>query len=146
MIVKLFLRSPYNYDPSLVSEQTGLSCPEPTLAQQQFKDDGDPNVIMRLFAQTGDVGLLQVRNPEYGDFTGISDYHTALNAVVAAQDSFNSLPASVRSRFENDPGRLIDFLSDPSNSDEAVALGLVSKPSQSGSSEVSVSEGGSSDV
>ena len=38
-----------------------------------------------------------------------------------------ALPAQIRSRFENDPAKLIDFLDNSENLDEAIKLGLVSK-------------------
>lgn len=119
-----FLRTPYNYDVDAVSNETGLSCPEPTLAQQQFKEEADINTIMERFGQTGQVPT-SVRMPEYGDFTGISDYHSAMNAIIAAQDSFDQMPAKVRARFDNDPAKFVEFCLDESNREDAVALGLV---------------------
>jgi len=66
-------------------------------------------------------------SPRYGDFTGIGDYHTALNRVIAAQDEFEALPAQIRARFNNDPAELIAFLDDDNNRPEAESLGLVDK-------------------
>ena len=62
-----------------------------------------------------------------GDFSGIGDYHTALNRVIAAQDEFEALPAQIRARFNNDPAELIEFLEDDKNRPEAETLGLVEK-------------------
>ena len=39
---------------------------------------------------------------------------------------FDSLPSSLRERFSNDPSRLLAFVDDESNFDEAVKLGLLS--------------------
>jgi phage internal scaffolding protein len=69
----------------------------------------------------------QPLSPRYGDFTGISDYHTALNRVFAAQDEFEALPAQIRARFNNDPAQLIEFLENSDNRPEAEELGLVEK-------------------
>ena len=124
MIPKYTLRCEGQYDPDEASNASGLSCPEPTLAQQQFKDECDINTILERFAITG-VLPQNVRAPQYGDFTDAMDYHTALNAVIAADHAFMELPAAVRSRFNNDPGAFVDFCSDPSNRAEAEALGLV---------------------
>lgn len=121
---KVFVRSPYNYDGDEVSNETGLSCPEPTLAQQQFREECDINTIMDRFGRTGEV-IAPVRLPQYGDFDGINDYHSAVNAIVAAQQSFAELPAKVRARFANDPAQFVEFCLDDSNRDEAVRLGLV---------------------
>jgi len=122
-----FLRTPYNYDRDAASNESGLHCEDATLTQQHFKDETDINNILRQFNITG---LLpeQPLSPRYGDFTGIGDYHSALNAVIAADDQFMALPAILRARFENDPAQLIDFLSDENNRSEAEKLGLLEVP------------------
>ena len=122
-----FLRTPYNYDTDAASNESGLHCEDASLAQQHFKDECDINNILRQFNITGMLPE-QAVSPRYGDFTGIGDYHTALNRVIAAEDEFMSLPATIRARFENDPAQLIDFLDKPENKDEAIKLGLVNKP------------------
>jgi phage internal scaffolding protein len=119
-----FLRTPYNYDTNAASDESGLACEEPTLAQQHFKDECDINNILRQFNVTGMLPEAPL-SPRYGDFTGIVDYHSALNAVIAAEDGFMELPAQIRARFQNDPENLINFLNDESNKDEAIKLGLI---------------------
>lgn len=120
-----FLKTPYNYDTNAASDESGLVCLEPTLAQQHFKDECDINFVLTNFGVEGlAVSPLQ---PRYGDFTGVVDYHSALNAVIAAEDEFMALPANIRTRFDNDPAKLIDFIENPANREEAESLGLVNK-------------------
>lgn len=123
-MTKVFLRTPYNYDTMEASDASGLSCPEPTLAQQHAREETDINTIVRRFGLTGELPN-NVRVPRYGDFTAVSDYQTAMNMVMEANEAFMQLPADVRSRFNNDPGALVDFMSDDSNRAEAEKLGLV---------------------
>jgi len=118
-----FVRHPYNYDADQASLRTGLSCPEPTLAQQQFRDECDINVITERFGLTGQLPV-GVRAPSYGDFTGVSDFQSAMQAVRQAQESFMLFPAAVRERFANNPQRLLEFCADPANLEEARSLGL----------------------
>ena len=113
-----FLRTPYNYDRDAASNESGLACEEPSLTQQHFKDETDINNILRQFNITGLLPEAPL-SPLYGDFTGIGDYHSALNAVYAAEDEFMTLPAQIRARFENDPAQLIAFLSDENNRPKA---------------------------
>ena len=122
-----FLRTPYNYDRDAASNESGLACEEPSLTQQHFKDETDINNILRQFNVTGLLPEAPL-SPHYGDFTGIVDYHSALNAVIAAEDDFMALPAQLRARFENDPAQLIDFLDDENNRSEAEQLGLLEVP------------------
>lgn len=119
-----FLRTPYNYDTIAASNESALACEEPTLTQQQFKDETDINNILRQFNVTGLLPESPL-SPRYGDFTGIVDYQSALNAVIAAEDGFMTLPADIRASFGNDPEQLINFLDDPANKDQAIKLGLI---------------------
>lgn len=120
----VFVRSPYNYDMDAVSAETGLKCEDPSLAVQDQKDEVDINTIVERFGLTGKLPN-DVPAPVYRDFTVVSDYQTALNAVLAAQDAFMAMPANVRARFGNDPALFVDFCSDERNREEAVKLGLV---------------------
>jgi len=106
------------------SDAGGLACFEPSLAQQHARDECDINTIVRRFGLTGELPN-NVRVPRYGDFTAVSDYQTAMNMVIEANEAFMQLPAEVRSRFNNDPGALVDFMSDDNNRAEAEKLGLV---------------------
>nr|QJB20280.1 MAG: internal scaffolding protein [Microvirus sp.] len=135
-----FIRSPYNYDRDSASSESGLLCEDVSLTVQSERDDCDINVIMERFGHG--VPLPEsLRVPTYGDFTGVSDYRSALDLISEADESFMQLPADVRSRFQNDPARFVDFCSDPSNLDELRKLGLADaihppasqEPSQSGS-------------
>nr|QJB18859.1 MAG: internal scaffolding protein [Microvirus sp.] len=119
-----FLRTPYNYDTIAASNESGLHCEDASLAQQQFKDETDINNILRQFNVTGLLPEAPL-SPRYGDFTGIVDYQSALNAVIAAEDGFMTLPAETRAMFGNDPEQLINFLDNPGNKDQAIKLGLI---------------------
>jgi len=124
-----FLRTPYNYDTDAASNESGLHCEDASLTQQHFKDECDINNILRQFNVTG-ILPENALSPRYGDFTGVVDYHSALNQVIAAEDEFMSLPAELRARFQNDPAQLIAFLENAENKNEAIELGLVNKPAE----------------
>jgi phage internal scaffolding protein len=120
----MFVRSAYNYDTDLASYESGLDCVEPSMTQQSFKDECDINTILERFNVSGQVPVSPI-DPQYGDFSGVTDYQSALNAVIAAQAGFDSLPARVRERFANDPAAFVDFCLDESNREEMIQLGLV---------------------
>ncbi|WNK13017.1 MAG: internal scaffolding protein [Microvirus sp.] len=124
-----FVRQPYNYDVDQASEDSGLSGFDAGFTQQSFKDECDINEIVRRFGLTGQLPE-DLRVPVSGDFTGVSDFATAMLAVRQAQEGFNALPGALRARFSNDPQRLLDFMEDGSNLEEAVKLGLVQRPAE----------------
>jgi len=123
----IFLRTAYNYDTNAASNASGLVCEEPTRAQQHHKDECDINVILERFGKTGQMPVSAI-SAQYGDFSGVHDYHTALNTLIAAESEFDALPAKLRARFQNEPANLIEFLNDPNNKDQAIELGLVNQP------------------
>lgn len=96
-----------------------------SMTHQSMSPECDINSIMKKYERTG---ILEHRNNfqgAYADFTDTpSDYHESMNSVIAADEMFLSLPATLRRRFHNDPGNFIDFVGNPDNRDELVRLGL----------------------
>lgn len=119
-----FLRTAYNYDMNLAGDQSGLECKDPTLTQQHFAEEVDINTIIKRFNITGELPT-NIRLPVYEDFTGVFDFHSAMNAIAQAREAFDAMPANVRTRFNNDAGAFVDFTADPNNLAEARKLGLV---------------------
>lgn len=96
--------------------------------QQQFKDECDVNLQMQKYMKTGQFTHLSKSRGFYADMTVFpKDYQDALEIVRGADQAFENLPSDLRSRFDNDPQKLIEFLGDSSNRDEAVNLGLLEK-------------------
>lgn len=105
----MIVRSPYNYDMGKVSKKTGLHCKDATLAQQHFKDEVDINRMVATYAKTGVMTQRSTKPFEDLDFVGITDYHSALNQVIAGQEAFDSLDSALRNRFDNDAGKFLDW-------------------------------------
>lgn len=97
--------------------------------KQSHRDQCNINTIMTRARRTGFLPG-QVAGMSFGDFTSGMDFHEAQSRVAAAKSDFESLPSSIRNRFENDPAKLIAFMENESNRDEAVELGLVEKPEE----------------
>lgn len=109
----------------------GLVCPEPSLTKQSFKEECDINEILRRAMNGQDVsGSLNARVARYGDFTNVPSYQEALDVVSRAEGMFMELDADLRARFQNDPAKLLEFISDDRNRDEAIKIGLIKKPEE----------------
>jgi phage internal scaffolding protein len=119
-----FVRNPYNYDKDEASDASGLLCQDVSLAQQHMRDECDINVIVERFGVTGQLPETPV-SPQYGDFSGVTDYHSALNKINATMDDFMALPAKLRVRFDHDPVKLLEFINSEDNRSEAIELGLI---------------------
>jgi len=97
---------------------------KPSMTQQQFLEESKTTNIIARYRRTGQIPM---RNgaPFYGDFTGADDFHSAQNRLAEANQMFMLIPAEIRDRFDNDPGKLIEFLSKEENRKEAEEIGLI---------------------
>lgn len=114
-------------------ESQGQTFHWPSITQQHFKEECDINNIIARYEQTGILTdpLQPGRNFEFGDYSAVQDYQDSLNFVIEARQMFDSLPSNLRERFNYDPARLLQFLGDENNRDEAVRLGLIDPPTPS---------------
>lgn len=119
-------RAAFGYDEKRASQDVALSCQDESLTVQSDMEDADINTIVRRFGLTGEMPG-NVRLPSYEDYDQVFDFRTAQDALIDARDRFMALPAQVRARFSNDPQAFLEFVVDPANVDEAVALGLAVK-------------------
>lgn len=104
-----------------------LKCDDPSLAQQQFKEDADINVLLERFRVTG-VMPAGVKVPQFGDFSGIKDFREAQDYLLQAKNSFMDLPPDIRAKFNHDPATFVDFATNPENIDSLRSLGLAPTP------------------
>ena len=83
------------------------------MTQQSFKEECDINNIMRKH-QAGQAVKVSENylNGRYADLPHPDDHIAALNQVIAAQQAFDAMPSSLRSRFHNDPGEFLAFMAD----------------------------------
>jgi len=104
----------------------------PTRTQKQHRDDVDVNNIMAKYKRTGQITHL--RNAQQGAYVDLTklphSYQQSLDIIKKAEDTFMSMPSEVRTRFDNNPQQLINFLKDKKNNEEAIKLGLIEAPKQ----------------
>lgn len=108
----------------------GLVCKSESHVKQSFAAEVNINAIMARYNRTGvfpaGQGFIEAR---FGDVSELTSYEDGLELVQRVDSAFADLPAVVRSRFDNDPVRLLQFLQDGKNRSEAVKLGLLVEPS-----------------
>lgn len=100
---------------------------ESDVTVQSFKQEADVNTIVRRFGVTLELNVGAAGPGEFGDFTGAGDFHEAMNRVNDALTKFAALPAAMRTRFGNDPGKFFDYIHSSDNLEEAVHLGILDR-------------------
>lgn len=109
--------------PDPVLQEVGKS-----MTQQHHAEDADINTIMNRYIERGVLPLGRVGQPMFGDFSGDFSLQSAQDAIIEAKDKFYELPSKIRAKFKNDPFKLIDFIENVDNQDEAISLGLIEEP------------------
>nr|WAE43831.1 MAG: internal scaffolding protein [Microviridae sp.] len=104
-----------------------FSCKADGRTKSSFAPACDINSIVSS-AQRNRVSLRDLDPRAYGDVSAVPNLQASLAIVEKAQGLFASMPSVVRSRFANDPLKMISFLRDKNNHDEAVKLGLLVPP------------------
>lgn len=125
-------RRHFGYDVEAASNEAAIPAGQhgESMTVQSMAEEADINVILRRVGIGGQVPQ-NFRLPQYGDYEGISDFQSALGAVMEASGQFMQLPASVRAQFQNDPQVFLDFTVNPANIDALRKMGLA-KESESG--------------
>ena len=112
----------YNPPPSPVTVVVGKS-----LTRQDCKDECDINYILQRVG-LGTMSLPPVQ-PFEVDLTNVpNNYQDMVAAIDDARAQFGRLPSAIRDRFGHDPARLLAFIENAENREEAIKLGLVAKP------------------
>lgn len=81
----------------------------PSMTRQEFAEECDINTIMARYEASGALSHVNRAEPLYMDFTEVPPLREAMAFMDAAAIAFNSLPASVRAQFGNDPVAYVDF-------------------------------------
>lgn len=103
-------------------------CVGESRTKQSAKAEADIHTIMAKYKKTGVLAHRQVYQGNYGDFTGVVDYQTALNIVIEADRMFQTIPAHIRKEFDNNPHAFLTFAENPANAARLVELGLAEAP------------------
>lgn len=95
------------------------------ITEQQHAFHQDINTLVERFR----IGELPMPEPlsaaVYADLSNAPDLRQILEKSKDAADRFAQFPAKLRKRFNDDPVEMYEFVMDPRNADEAVALGLL---------------------
>lgn len=96
-----------------------------SLTQQHFKEECDVINIIKRHDRNGIIEHVQRGQARYGDFSNVADYREALDLVRDAQNEFMTIPSDIRKKFDNDPGKFYEFVSNPDNKEELKTMGFI---------------------
>lgn len=110
-----------------------LSTGDTLMTKQSHKDECDIHRILRQYQRTGIITHVQSARPQYTDLPDSSDYQTAMNILLEANETFAALPSAVRDYFKNDPAQFLAAFQDGNQADKLREFGLLKPKPPEGS-------------
>jgi len=105
-----------------------FKCKGKSLTKQSFTEECDINKILAKYQKTGAIDHVNKHEPSYGYATS-DDFTSAMEIVARGSTMFEELPSSIRTKFENDPAKFLEFVQDEKNIPEMQTMGLTKKRS-----------------
>mgnify|MGYP000648153307 CR=1 FL=1 len=90
--------------------------------KQDFKDQADPNKIVKKYGIRNMRSHFEAYGGEYADFSDIGDLMESYARLEKARDIFAKLPAEVRREMGQNPQEFFEFVNDPANKDRLPEL------------------------
>jgi len=105
--------------------EAGVEKPQEARTKPEFLPETDINLIMARYKKTGILPESALSAAaRYGDFSQIPSFAEIQQKLIAANELFLALPATVRRQFDNDPGEFIAASQTPEGQDLMIKLGL----------------------
>lgn len=98
------------------------------VTKQSHKDECDIYKILKQFQKTGVLAHIARQAPRYEDLPDQSDYQSALNIMIQAENAFDSLPAAVRNEYGNDPAEFLGAFNTEAGRARLTDLGIIKPP------------------
>lgn len=103
-------------------ERFRLHAPD-SKTKTEFAAETDLNMLMKRYGANAFMGTAPL-NPRFLDDDDRPDLQAAMQLMIDAEASFNSLPAVVRKEFDNDAVKFVEFATNPDNLDKLREWGL----------------------
>lgn len=94
-----------------------------TMTKQSMKDEVNINSIIKRWHQGIPIPQNH-RNPVYGDFSGLTDYHAEVERVRSAELEFMRLPSALRNECDHNVGVFLDKVKTEDGLKQMIELGL----------------------
>jgi phage internal scaffolding protein len=129
----------YDEDGNQLGIDQGGHVFEESKTEQSHKLEVDINNIVKR-AGAGEL-IAKVNSLQEWHFDDVTnnDFQEAMNAIIKARDTFNSVPSAIRKQFDNDPAKFMDFVRNPDNQSQLIEMGLATAQVEPGPIEVVIS-------
>ncbi len=102
----------------------GVSNSEPSMTQQSDQKQSDIHYIMKKFERTGVLEHNKQYEGTYADFASMPDFTKAHQMIADAKTMFETIPAKIREKHNNDPAQFLDWINNEKNREEILEAGF----------------------
>lgn len=95
-----------------------------SLTEQSHKKMCSVGSILKKYKKTGLIDHTTSVPGKYADYPNYIDFHLMQVKIANAKSMFESIPSHIRAKFDNDPGKFVDFASNPENRNEMLEMGF----------------------
>jgi len=98
-----------------------------TAASQHYRDDNNPNQIMRRYNSTGQItGHYRNQQQQFIDCgVALQQFEDAREMSCQVEANFNNLPVKVRAAFDYSPSKLLQAMENPEQRTKLEKLGVL---------------------
>lgn len=94
------------------------------VTEQAHKDSVDINKIVKKYSKTGLIEHINHIEAAWGTLDG-KDFKDMMDKITGIQEDFDRLPSPIRNKFNHNPEKMLAYLADEKNTNEAIELGLL---------------------
>lgn len=99
------------------------------LVEKAHRDEVDINVIVGKYGNDIIQKTMLLNSPQYRfDEVPGNDFQEAMLIIAKAKTTFEQLPSAVRTEFENNPAKYVDYVQNPDNAQELIDRGWAIAP------------------
>lgn len=95
------------------------------LTQQHFREEVSINNIIAKYNKTGVINHVSRNRLRFGEFRDLAEHITDIDKVTKAQQSFETLPATLRNEFGNSIEGFFKFVKNPANNEQLIKWGIL---------------------
>ena len=100
---------------------------EETRVEQSHKDEVNINNIVKRHGMDLIAKTAALQQFTFDDNPN-NNFQETMNAILKAQESFDSVPKEIRREFDNNPAKFLDFIHNEDNKQQLIDWGLAKAP------------------
>lgn len=110
--------------PHIPRRRCAITITGESMCQESDAKQADIHNIMRQFERTGVLNHSAQHEGTYGDFMNLPEFTDAQIQIAEAASMFETVPATIRAKHNNNPAQFVDWMMNPDNREAMIEQGF----------------------